>query len=98
MITRTRALIACAPAATTAGLAASIAAPAMATTPTRELTVTSATDSGYQAGSPYVRDSPEKDHAMVSRAGSDGAVRLEEGVIGMLRKLSRKARGVHHGT
>ena len=24
-------------------------------------------------------------------------VRLEEGVIGMLRKLSRKARGVHHG-
>jgi len=34
---------------------------------------------------------------MVGRAGSDGAVRLEEGVIGMLRKLSRKARGVHHG-
>ncbi len=33
----------------------------------------------------------------LSRAGSDGAVRLEEGVIGMLRKLSRKARGVHHG-
>ena len=27
----------------------------------------------------------------------DGAVRLEEGVIGMLRKLSRKARGIHHG-
>jgi hypothetical protein len=33
----------------------------------------------------------------LSRAGSDGAVRLEEGVIGMLRKLSRKARGIHHG-
>ena len=33
----------------------------------------------------------------LSRAGSDSAVRLEEGVIGMLRKLSRKARGVHHG-
>jgi hypothetical protein len=97
MITRTRALIACAPAATTAGLAASIAAPAKATTPARELTVTSATDSGSQAGRPYVRDSPEKDHAMVSRPRSDGAVRLEEGVIGMLRKLSRKARGVHHG-
>jgi len=62
--------------AATAGLAASIVAP---------------------AGSPYVRDSSEKDHAMVGRAGSDGAVRLEEGVIGMLRKLSRKARGVHHG-
>jgi hypothetical protein len=111
-------------------VAASIAAPAMATTPARELTVTSATDSGYRTGSPYVRDSSEKDHAMASRAGSDGAVRpgeggdrdasqaqsqgtrdpprtfltgsegavrLEEGVIGMLRKLSRKARGVHHG-
>jgi hypothetical protein len=35
---------------------------------------------------------------LLSRAGSDGAGRLEEeGVIGMLRKLSRKARGVHHG-
>ena len=34
---------------------------------------------------------------MASRAGSDGAVRLGEGVMGMLRKLSRKARGVHHG-
>ena len=34
----------------------------------------------------------------LSRAGSDGAGRLEEeGVIGMLRKLSRKARGIHHG-
>lgn len=33
----------------------------------------------------------------LSRAGSDGAVRVEEGVIGMLRKLSRKARGIHHG-
>jgi hypothetical protein len=94
MITRTRALIACAPAAATAGLAASIAAPAMAATPARELTVTSATDSGYQAGSPYLRDSSEKDHAMVSRAGSDAAMRLEEGVIRMLRKLSRRARGV----
>lgn len=71
----------------------------MATTPTRELTVTPATgtDAGYQAGTPYFRDSSEKDHAMVSRAGSDGTVRLEEGVIGMLRKLSRKARGIHHG-
>jgi hypothetical protein len=97
MITRTRTLMACVPAATTTGLAASIAAPAMATTPTRELTVTSATDSDYQAGNPYFRDSSEKDHSMASRAGSDGAVRLEEGVIGMLRKLSRKARGIHHG-
>jgi hypothetical protein len=34
--------------------------------------------SRLQAGRPYLRDSPEKDHAMVSRAGSDGAVRLEE--------------------
>jgi hypothetical protein len=97
VITRTRTLIACVPAARTAGLAASIAAPAMATTPERELTVTSATDSGCQAGSPYARDSSVKDYAVVSRAGSDGAVRLEEGVIGMLRKLSRKARGIHHG-
>jgi hypothetical protein len=45
------------------GLAASIVAPAMATTAARELTVTSATNRGYQAGSPYVRDSSERDHA-----------------------------------
>jgi hypothetical protein len=45
------------------GLAASIVAPAMATAAAREPTVTSATDSGYQAGIPYVTDSSERDHS-----------------------------------
>jgi hypothetical protein len=72
---RTHALIACVPPATTAG----VAALAMVTAPERELAVTPATDSGRQAGCPYFRDSSEKDHAMVSRAGSDGAVYWRSG-------------------
>ena len=50
-----------------------------------------------QTATPTVIGQVPATFAGLSRAGSDGAVRLEEGVIGMLRKLSRKARGVHHG-
>jgi hypothetical protein len=48
-----------------------------------------------QAGRPCLRDSPEKDRPCHGQSGRIGRRRATGGeVIGMLRKLSRKARGV----